>query len=174
MKTVLFICSGNTCRSPLAVAAWQALERENPLPGWMVQSAGTMASSCAPASPHAQSVAQSWDVDLSIHCSQLLTEKLVQSAAHIITMTQSQSNAIEAQFPDAKNKIEVLGRYAATQNKTNAELTSLETLLHSIEAGNGYDILDPFGGSLEEYQICGEQIYQAVAALRESLRMESP
>jgi protein-tyrosine-phosphatase len=173
MKTVLFVCSGNTCRSPLALAAWRALEREQPLPGWEAQSAGTLALQGASASGHAQSVAQSWNQDLSTHSAQLLDENCVRDADLIVTMTQSQAEIVRAQFPASPAKVEVLGRYATAQNADDTA-AKLERLLESVHLPPGEtqncDILDPFGGSLEEYQHCAAQIRQAVEALRESLR----
>jgi len=83
---LLFVCTGNTCRSPLAAAIAEDMIARR---GWhnvSVRSAGASAGAGAPASPLAVHVAQEHGLDLSRHASQPLTRPLVEWADAIIAM----------------------------------------------------------------------------------------
>ncbi len=182
--TILFVCSGNTCRSPLAVAAWHALEAAESALGQrgdQVSSAGLMAHKGAPATPHAQQIARHWNTDLLSHRARGLTQELAQDAALIVTMTQQQAQTARRQFALPTHRVRVLGEfrdaYRVLDDKKNAEEPSddarLEALMNdatTLKKACEVDIADPFGGSLEAYESCASQIKNAVAGLRFSLR----
>lgn len=110
---VLFVCSGNTCRSPMA----EALARvhiaralgTNPSQieskGVSVVSAGTFAMPGLKATPQAAEAVEEFGGDLSGHRSQLLTHELINAADVIIVMGQSHRASIEAMSPNASSKI---------------------------------------------------------------------
>ncbi len=84
---VLFVCSGNTCRSPMAEYALRML-LEKDRPGLAeVMSAGTLGLRNQPATLYAQEAAKIWDLDLSKHRSQALTQELIAQADLIFAMT---------------------------------------------------------------------------------------
>jgi protein-tyrosine-phosphatase len=186
VMTILFVCSGNTCRSPLAVAAWRVLNASatspaqglDPIGNIEVISAGLAAAEGAPASPHAVAVACDWGVDLSLHRARSLSESLVRTADLICTMTTSQAAAVSTYFSTAKN-VHVLGEFSRfcgeARERRNPEEERLALLLedtttHKLcDAGN-CDIFDPYGGSLEAYRSCANQIRRAVAGLAAALR----
>jgi protein-tyrosine-phosphatase len=134
---LLFVCTGNTCRSALAevLAHREAIERG--LVDVDVASAGTSAWTGAPASDGALLVALERSLDLSGHRSQQLTRELVE--AH---------DVILAMGPHHLERIEALGG----EGKAH--------LLTAFAAGTptGRAIADPFGGDLDQYRATLEEL----------------
>jgi protein-tyrosine phosphatase len=138
---LLFVCTGNTCRSPMAEALTrQKLARrlgckieELEDRGVMVMSAGVAAIMGGRASPESIQVMADMGLSLADHETQPLTEPLVRHADLIYTMSGSHREAIVAQWPAAAERTRLLST-------------------------NGADICDPIGGPLERYQRCAAQI----------------
>jgi protein-tyrosine phosphatase len=138
---ILLVCTGNTCRSPMAEVLARKLiaERLGCKPqeladrGVMVMSAGISAMMGARPSPEAVQVMASMGLELADHESQPLSAQLVRHADIIWTMTRSHRQAIAAQWPEALARTTVLGT-------------------------NQTDIADPIGGPLECYAECAQQI----------------
>ena len=136
---ILFVCTGNTCRSPLAeVLLRNLLSRQNR--EVCVGSAGLWATPGSPASAGSRSVTQG-DEDLSTHGARQVDSILVAKADLILTMTTAHRKALVDQYPDLAGKIHTLGNYAY---------------------GVDRDIPDPFGGDLNAYQTARTQIEAAV------------
>jgi protein-tyrosine phosphatase len=138
---ILFICTGNTCRSPMAEVMCRTLlaqklgckQEELEERGVIVMSAGLSAYMGGRPSPEAVDVMQTMGIDLSTHESQPLTAQLVRNADIIWTMTRSHRQAILAQWPEAASRCDLLCMDAC-------------------------DVPDPIGGPLDLYQRCAEQI----------------
>jgi protein-tyrosine-phosphatase len=128
---LLFVCTGNTCRSPLAEALARREAIERGLAEVEVASAGTSAWDGAPASDGALLVALERGLDLSPHRSQQLTRELVQSHDVVLAMG-----------PHHVERAEALGGEGRTH------------LLTTFAGGSssGRAINDPFGGDLEQYR----------------------
>jgi protein-tyrosine phosphatase len=114
--TILYVCSGNTCRSPMAEAITrQLLAQKLSLPelelerrGYSVLSAGSFALPGARAAPQAVQAVRDMGADLSHHRSRPLTVELIHQADRIYAMSQSHARAVTALVPAATEKVETL------------------------------------------------------------------
>jgi protein-tyrosine-phosphatase len=128
---VLFVCTGNTCRSPLAEAMLRRLAAEHPGLALEVSSAGVGAVGGAPASEGAYLIALEHGLDLSAHRSRALTPELVAGADLILTMGRRHLERVADLGGEARTVL--LGEYAG--------VTGLEA-----------EVADPFGGDLDAYR----------------------
>lgn len=128
---VLFVCTGNICRSPLGEILLRAKIAEAELSSIHVGSAGTGAWEGAPASEGALLVALECGLDLSTHRARLLTRAVVKEADLILTMSRHHRTRAEELGGDGKTHL--LGEYAG----------------RSIPEA---EVADPFGGDLEVYR----------------------
>ncbi|MDD4666058.1 MAG: low molecular weight protein arginine phosphatase [Clostridia bacterium] len=183
-KTVLFVCTGNTCRSSMAeVLAKDYLHRrktEETSPGIekeslagredgeeiQIVSAGISAFLDTPASPQAREVMLELGLDLSSHRAGFLTAELLERADLILTMTRGQQEYIEEMLSAAHNneaygKVYLLKEYALGEEspKTKEELGKP-------------DILDPFGQSVEVYRACAEELSRYIPQALERFAKE--
>jgi L-threonylcarbamoyladenylate synthase len=108
-RIVLFVCTGNTCRSPLAEALAKQMLAERlgcaveelPRRGVWVLSAGVSAYADAPASPESVAAAAEFGADLTGHASRAVNAQLLAAADDVITMTRGHAQALAGRFPDA-------------------------------------------------------------------------
>ncbi|MEO8478609.1 MAG: low molecular weight protein arginine phosphatase [Gemmatimonadota bacterium] len=151
-RHVVFVCSGNTCRSPLAAALLAALARGAGDETLHVRSAGTSAWDGAPASEGSYLVALERGMDLGTHRAQVLTAEIVRSADLVLTMTAAQ--AMRARELGGAERVHTLAAYAA-----GTEL--------------GPDVRDPFGGALENYRATLDELEPMIVATWARLRSQS-
>jgi protein-tyrosine-phosphatase len=135
-RNILFVCTGNTCRSPMAERIMAHLCRE--LPGWTFGSAGLFAATGAPASVQAAKVLREMSLDLTSHLSRPLTPELIRSAEWVIGMTRSHADLAAGMVPAARHRIRTLSSFRGHQP--------------------GADIMDPYGGGLDTYRIVRDEI----------------
>ena len=148
-KLILFICTGNTCRSPLAAALCKrrladqfgcAVE-DLPSHGFVIASAGLAALRGEPAAAEAVSVARELGADLSGHASQPATADLLADADMIVGMTAGHIHGL-------------VGAVGVGQVR--------------LLCGNA-DLPDPIGGDAAVYQACAGTIWQHLQGLIEEL-----
>ncbi|MGI4779330.1 MAG: low molecular weight protein-tyrosine-phosphatase [Janthinobacterium lividum] len=107
MKTILVVCIGNICRSPMAEAMLAAA-----LPGVAVSSGGTGALIGEPADPTAQALMTEHGLDIGAHRGRLVNTAMCQQADLILTMDNEQRRFIEERYPLARGKVFRLGESA--------------------------------------------------------------
>lgn len=101
MKKILFVCTGNTCRSPMAAAVWRQM-------GGEAESAGLRAPSGAPASGNSVRVMDEEGIDLRDHRSSPVTEDLLRWADLVLCMTQEHAFMLRMFFPSFADKVRVM------------------------------------------------------------------
>ncbi len=101
---MLVVCTGNTCRSPMAEGLLKAMMEEKGIPG-LVSSAGLCALEGLPASLFAVEVMKEWGIDLSGHRSRQVTLSLVEQADHVIGITSRHVESLLATFPEYQSRI---------------------------------------------------------------------
>src|SRR5436189_6115623 len=112
MKTILFICTGNVCRSPMAEGILrQALEGRG---DYHVISAGLGAMEGQPPSPYAIQAVRELGIDISGQRSRMLTAELVQEADYIFGMTHSHIDTVMLLYPQAAEKTFLLRDFDET------------------------------------------------------------
>ncbi len=105
MAKVLMICTGNTCRSPLAQVI---LKKQHP--DWEVRSAGVMAEVGRPAAAHSRELARQLGADLESHRAQSVSAELVEWADLVLGVTEAHVQAVQRAFPESAAKVRSLGR----------------------------------------------------------------
>lgn len=108
---IMFVCTGNTCRSPMAEGALRVLlEKERP-GKFEVISSGTSAADGFPATEHAIEASKLWKSDISKHESQALTEELIGKADLILAMTPNHYRQLMTINPEAQSKYFLLRNF---------------------------------------------------------------
>jgi protein-tyrosine phosphatase len=113
MPSVLFVCTANRFRSPLAAARFsQCLQGEADVQDWRVGSAGTWAELGLPAFPHAGWAKEHFGIDLAEHRTTRIDRDLVAQYDLILAMANGQQEALRVEFPEVKNHIFLLAKVA--------------------------------------------------------------
>jgi protein-tyrosine-phosphatase len=141
---ILFICSGNICRSPMAEGYLRYQIPSKYKTMVRIQSAGTLGIEGAPASKAATDVMQEKSVDIQHHVSQGLNFNLVDSSDLILTMELEHYDFIKKQFRPKGKKLQLLGDIGGS------------------EPCNDSGIFDPVGGDLGTFRDCRNLIINEI------------
>lgn len=136
MLRILLVCTGNTCRSPMAAALLSDMVLQAGLADKIAVESAGIAAGCQPASLQAQAVMRQAGLQLDKHCSAQLVPAKLAAADLILTMTVSHKRAAASMAPGMTGKIFTLAEFA----------------------GQAADVSDPFGGSEAEYRMCARQL----------------
>lgn len=140
-RSVLFVCTGNTCRSPLAEGLFRKAV-SGVHPGWTVRSAGISAAEGAPASRETLIALKREGIDLSSHQSNQVDRELLEEATDVFVMTQGHMAVLLANFPEYADKVRLVTEYAGKK-----------------------DIEDPFGCDQKEYDSVSRSLKLAIDAI---------
>lgn len=130
MARILVICTANICRSPVAAALLRDRLRKRGLTDWAVGSAGTWAMAARPASRYSVDVMGRHGFNITDHRATMVEERHLREADLALTMEDGHAEALRAEFPTQAHKVFLLTEMI----------------------GRNYNIPDPYGGPVEEYQ----------------------
>jgi protein arginine phosphatase len=148
MINILFVCTGNTCRSPMA----EAILKSHNIEGVSVKSAGVFAMEGSDASLNAKLVLQENNIE-HVHSSKMLTIKEVEWATYILTMTESHKNMILSQFEEAEGKTFTLKEFVEQDE-------------------DDLDVVDPFGGDIDVYRQTFQELQTLIEQVVQKLKKE--
>jgi protein-tyrosine-phosphatase len=149
---VLFVCSGNICRSPFTEELLRRTLARQGRTGILVTSAGTLGIRGRPASRHAIRVGREYGLDLSSHRSRGLSAGHLRKADLVVVMERSHRHLIEADWPEEVSKVRLLREYE-----------------HEDASGPSRDVFDPVGRPLEDYRTCAAVMSRCVLNLAHHL-----
>ncbi len=155
-KQILFVCTGNSCRSVMAQGLLQKRLKElehrlsEPIE---VDSAGVFAIEGMSPSKETLKLLHQEGVDLSSHMARLLSDEMIRDAWLIFVMEQFQLIELLRRAPEAKGKVHLLKSYG----------------LPGASESNDPNIPDPIGRPLEFYEVCFATIREAVERVTKSL-----
>jgi protein-tyrosine-phosphatase len=145
MFSVLVVCTGNSCRSPMAQGILAGLLESEPV---LVYSAGTDAPAGMPATAHAVTAASELGADIGMHRAQQLTRELVRSADLILVMEEYHRQRVVELDPDAADRTKMLGGYPDGEREVG----------------------DPVGRPLEVYRRTAEEMRSELEKVAEDVR----
>ena len=154
IERVLFVCTGNICRSPMAEGLMIERLREEGRSDISVSSAGIFANPENTAEPFAVQVAREAGVDISGHRARVANNESLSWADIVLVMESAQREFVSMTFPTQSAKVALLGDF----NRSH---------------GGGGEIADPYGSSEEVYRACFEEIREAVHGLIQLLSKDS-
>jgi protein-tyrosine-phosphatase len=142
MPSILYVCTANQCRSPIAMALMRKQLQQLGLgEDWQVESAGTWAIDGFPATNYAIQVMEERGLLLKDHRSRKVTAEMLAGMDLVLTMEKNHAEALRNEFPEQDEKVYVL----------------------SEMVGEHWDLVDPIGGSLEDYQTAAKLLDDTIS-----------
>ena len=147
---VLFVCTGNTCRSPMAEGLFKKIVKENE-DDFEIASGGMNALEGDGANPNTTNALLPYGVDISSHRAKNVDASAIAEADVILTMTNAHKEML----------LYLFGGAAEEKTYTLKEYT-----------GSEGDIADPYGRGIDVYKKCADEIYNALCKAYEIIRRE--
>lgn len=145
MPSILFVCTGNICRSPMAGALFQKMLRDAGIADqWQVATAGTWAREGYPAARHAEAIMREYGLNISDHRSRMVTKELLAAADLIVTMERGQKEALTVEFPAVADRVVLL--------------------TEAIRGPPGWDINDPIGHPRSVFRETAQELEELLAS----------
>lgn len=147
---ILFICTGNICRSPMAEGLLRRMLAARAVKGVAIRSAGTHAMDGRPAEPHAVAAARELGADISAHNARSLDREMVAGADLILVMEPWQAELVGRVLPAAEHedKVRLLAAYGDMSATT---------------------VDDPYGGPLDAHRACARLMQACLTAVVEQI-----
>ncbi len=134
MYSVLFVCTANICRSPMAMGILRAKISDKK--DWTVESAGVWARDGYPVHQYVSLLLKQKDIDLSLYRSRPITREIVNQFNLVLVMEKGHKEGLKAAYPETASKVYLL-----------TEMINQH-----------YEIVDPIGGSLEDFHETAREI----------------
>ena len=151
VQSVLFVCTGNICRSPLAEAYFRFLVEKEGRP-MTVRSAGLETTPGKPAHAKAKAVAMQHRLSLDAHATTHVHKELIDQSDLIVVMEIPQKDRIQRLYPRSKGKVVLLGRF---------------------DSVGSLEIADPYSGASEDFLSCFQQMSRCCDTLTARLGVKS-
>jgi protein-tyrosine phosphatase len=151
------VCSGNSCRSPLAEGLLRVKMPSRLQDAVVIKSAGTLGIEGAPAARYSVEIVKEMGGDISKHSSQSVTDELIEEADLILAMATEHVEYLQSKFPQYRENMFLLKRFALAANESDMAESADD------------DIFDPIGTSKETYRACAEIINEELERIMPTL-----
>jgi len=164
IKTILFVCTGNTCRSAMAEGIFKKMlkGRKEDNSSFNVMSAGISALPGMSPTPQAIKVMSEQGIDISRHVATQVKEDLIKKADLILVMSNTHKDYILRKFPFVQNKVFFLKKYVQRDELKNIQ-----------SKDENYKVFDPLGRPIEFYRIIARELKENLEKILDKILEEN-